>query len=79
MPVIRVPLSLRNVEDLLDKRGVDVSHETVQYWWNRFGLMFAAEISWKRVQQLRVLQMQVERGRGFRAGNLQAALFLARF
>ena len=30
------PLSLRNVEDLLHERGIDVSHETVRYWWNRF-------------------------------------------
>ncbi len=31
-----------------------MSHETVRYWWNRFGLIFAAEIRRKRVQQLRV-------------------------
>lgn len=28
---IRFPLSLRNVEDLLHERGVEVSHETVRY------------------------------------------------
>ncbi len=53
MLYIRFPLSLRNVEDLLRERGIDVSHETVRYWWNRFGPMFAAEIRRKRVQQLR--------------------------
>jgi len=53
MLFIRFPLSLRNVEDLLDGRGIDVSHETVRYWWNRFGPMFSAEIRRKRVQQLR--------------------------
>ncbi|CUH47720.1 Transposase IS66 family protein [Ruegeria atlantica] len=53
MLYIRFPLSLRNVEDLLHERGVDVSHETVRYWWNRFGRMFASEIRRKRVQQLR--------------------------
>ena len=37
---VRFPLSLRNVEDLLHERGVDVSHETVRFWWNRFGPMF---------------------------------------
>jgi putative transposase len=26
---VRFPLSLRNVEDLLDERGIDISHETV--------------------------------------------------
>ncbi|WP_437436876.1 DDE-type integrase/transposase/recombinase, partial [Ruegeria arenilitoris] len=54
MLYIRFPLSLRNVEDLLHERGIDVSHETVRYWWNRFGPMFATEIRRKRVQQLRV-------------------------
>ena len=29
MLYIRFPLSLRNVEDLLHERGIDVSHETV--------------------------------------------------
>ena len=53
MLYIRFPLSLRNVEDLLHERGIDVSHETVRYWWNRFGPMFASEIRRKRVQQMR--------------------------
>jgi len=37
MMCVRFPLSLRNVEDLLFERGIDISHETVRYWWNRFG------------------------------------------
>jgi putative transposase len=53
MMYIRFPLSLRNVEDLLHERGVEVSHETVRYWWNRFGPIFAAEIRKRRVQGLR--------------------------
>ncbi|CUH46307.1 hypothetical protein RUA4292_00472 [Ruegeria atlantica] len=53
MLYILFPLSLRNVEDLLHERGIDVSHETVRYWWNRFDPMFASEIRRKRVQQLR--------------------------
>ncbi len=32
MMYVRFPLSLRNVEDLLHERGVDISHETVRYW-----------------------------------------------
>jgi putative transposase len=44
---------LRNVEDLLHERGIEISHETVRYWWNRFGPVFASEIRRKRVQQLR--------------------------
>jgi putative transposase len=53
MMYVRFPLSLRNVEDLLHERGIDISHETVRYWWNRFGPMFAAEIRRKRVQKMR--------------------------
>ena len=53
MLYVRFPLSLRNVEDLLHERGIDVSHETVRYWWNRFGPIFAAEIRHKRAQHLR--------------------------
>ena len=41
---VRFPLSLRNVEDLLHEQGVDICYETVRYWWNRLGLMFAREI-----------------------------------
>ena len=40
MMYIRFPLSLRNVEDLRFERGIDVCHETVRMWWNRFGPMF---------------------------------------
>ena len=29
---VRFPLSLRNVEDLLFERGIDVCHETVRFW-----------------------------------------------
>ena len=48
MMYIRFPLSLRNVEDLLHERGIDICHESVRYWWNRFGPMFAREIRKKR-------------------------------
>jgi putative transposase len=41
---IRFLLSIRNVGDLLHERGVDITHETVRFWWNRFGPMFAARI-----------------------------------
>jgi putative transposase len=53
MMYIRYPLSLRNVEDLLFERGIDICHETVRLWWNRFGPMFAGEIRKKRVQAMR--------------------------
>jgi len=53
MLYVRFPLSLRNVEDLLHERGIDVSHETVRYWWNRFGPLFAAEIRRRRADCMR--------------------------
>jgi len=34
---VRFPLSLRNVENLLFERGIDVCHETIRFWWNSFG------------------------------------------
>ena len=48
---VRYPLSLRQVEDILFERGIDICHETVWFWWNRFGPMFAAEIRKQRVHQ----------------------------
>lgn len=53
MMYVRYPLSLRNVEDLLFERGIDICHETVRLWWNRFGPMFAGEIRKQRSSQLR--------------------------
>ena len=53
MMYVGFPLSLRNVEDLLHERGIDISHESVRFWWNRFGSMFAAEIRRNRVQKMR--------------------------
>jgi putative transposase len=53
MMYVKYPLSLRNVEDLLHERGVDICHETVRLWVDRFGPMFAAEIRKKRVDRMR--------------------------
>jgi putative transposase len=53
MMYVRFPLSLRNVEDLLFERGIDICHETVRHWWNRFGPMFAADIRRRRVNHMR--------------------------
>ena len=53
MLYVRFPLSLRNVEDLLHERGIDISHETVRFRWLRFGPMFAAEIRKRRIQALK--------------------------
>lgn len=53
MLYVRFPLSLRNVEDLLHERGIEISHETARFWWNRFGPMFANEIKRRRIQGMR--------------------------
>jgi transposase-like protein len=53
MMYIKYPLSRRIVEDLLAERGIEICHETVRFWWNRFGPMFAAEIRKKRVERMR--------------------------
>ena len=50
---VRFPLSLRYVEDLLFERGIDICHETVRCWWNRFGPLFAADIRRQRVSRMR--------------------------
>ena len=51
MLYVRFPLSLRNVEDLLFERGIDICHETVRLWWNRFGPLFAADIRRRRIRE----------------------------
>jgi putative transposase len=53
MMYVRFPLSLRNVEDLLHERGIDISHETVRFWWNRFGPLFASDIRKMRAKVMR--------------------------
>ena len=47
---IRYPLSLKEAEDFLFERGIDICHKTtVRLWWNRFGPMFGAKIRQCRV------------------------------
>lgn len=53
MLYIRFPPSLRNVEDMMHERGIDICHETVRFWSNRFGTMIAAEIRRRRVDRMR--------------------------
>jgi putative transposase len=53
MMYVRFPLSLRQVEDLLHERDIDICHETVRTWWNRFGPMFAAGIRRRRSTSMR--------------------------
>ena len=53
MLYVRFPLSLRNVEDLLHERGVEISHERVRFWWQRFGPVFASEIRKRLIEGVR--------------------------
>ncbi len=49
MMSVRDPFSLRQGEDRLCERGIDICHETVRDWWNRVGPVVAAEIRKRRV------------------------------
>jgi len=42
MYYVRYPLSFRQVEDILYERGIDICHETVRFWVERFGSKFGA-------------------------------------
>ena len=41
MYYVHFPLSLRQVEGISHERGIDVCHETIRYWWNKFGHTFS--------------------------------------
>ena len=41
---LRLPLSLRMVEEMLAARGIEVSHETVRQWALKFGQSYADQI-----------------------------------
>jgi putative transposase len=53
---VRFPVSLRNVEDLMFERGTVIGHETVRFWWNRFGPLFASDIRRLRVSRMEGLR-----------------------
>ena len=53
MMYVRFPLSLRNVEDLLHERGIDICHESVRLWVDRFGTHFAGKIRKRRANYMR--------------------------
>jgi len=73
------PLSLRNVKDLLLERGIEISHETVRFWWNRFVPIFAAEIRPEAGQpDADRLTLAPSTGRDVREDQRREALPLAR-
>jgi len=50
---VRFPLALRNVEDLLHERGIDICYESVRLWVDRFGTYFAHKIRRRRSESMR--------------------------
>jgi putative transposase len=57
---VRFPLSLRSIEDLLHERGIDICHESVRLWVDRFGNCFTSKIRRRRAEAMR----QVRQWRG---------------
>jgi putative transposase len=53
MLYVRFPLSLRNVEDLLHERGVEISHETVRFWWQRVDPLAVQMLRERRIEGVR--------------------------
>ena len=53
MVYVRFLLSLQNVEDFLHERGIDVCHESVRLWVDRFGTYFAYKIRKQRSESMR--------------------------
>ena len=60
MYYVRFPLSLRQVEYILHERGIDICHETVRYWWNRFGPLFANELKKWRIRHMFWFEVALE-------------------
>jgi putative transposase len=44
----RFALSYRNVEEMMAKRGVQLTYETVRTWCHKFGTLYAARLRRKR-------------------------------
>ena len=51
MMYVRFLLSLRNVENLLFERAIDIRHDTVRFWCKRFGVRI--ENATQRVGRMR--------------------------
>ncbi len=77
MMYVRYPLSLRQVEDILFERGIDICHETIRFWWKRFGPMFADEIRKRRILTSIVFALALALGRGLRQDQWRDTLSLA--
>ena len=77
MMYIRYPLSLRQVEDILFERGIDICHETVRFWWNRFGPDVCGRDQEATSSSSVVFAMALAPGRGIRQDQWRDAVSLA--
>jgi len=53
MMYVRFALTLRNVEDLLHERGIDICHESIRLWVDRFGTYIVHKIRKRRSESVR--------------------------
>lgn len=58
----RFTLSIRDVEELLAQRGVEVSREAVRCWVNKFGPLIAANLRRRRGPPTLRVEVTVEHG-----------------
>lgn len=65
MLYVRFPFPLSNVEVLLHERGIEISHETVRFWWNWFGPLFASELRKRAVGGMRTSRWRWHRDEAF--------------
>lgn len=63
MLYVRFPLSLRNLEDLLIKRGIDLCHETVRLWCHRLVgcSLRTLDASWRLIDLVQWLHDEMPR------------------
>ena len=74
----RFPVSLSDVKDRLQELGIDISYETVRFWWIRFSLLFASDICKKPLRTNAILsELAVASRQGFNEDRRRDALPLS--
>jgi transposase-like protein len=74
MMYVRYPLSLRQVEDLLFERGIDICHETVRFWCKPFRSDVRRGDQETARSSLLVFELALAPGRGVREDQWGDAL-----
>ncbi len=70
----RFCLSFRDVEDLLAKRGVIVSYETIRQWSRKFGAQYARKLKLSLVKTPSALKWVAGEARSLGPSSLPARL-----